>query len=98
MGEINLRPQEVGAGGNYDAVPDLNGLVYSVATGQVSGTIEGGITVYVTIHPNYLESKLPAGFYVNSKNGFGDVYIRSASIDSFEIVRNEDIDMEIVIY
>lgn len=98
MTQINLRPQEVGSGGNYESVADISGLLYSVATGQVSGTIEGGITVYVTIHPNYLENKLPAGFYVNTKDGFGDVFIRNASIDSFEIVRNADINMQIVIY
>lgn len=97
MARISLRKQNTGTFG-YDVIADVEGILYSVVTGEVSGTIEGSITVYVTSHVIQLENKLPVGFYVNNKNGFGDVYIRIIDSTTFEIVRNEDIDMEIVIY
>ena len=97
MGKVNLRPQNFGTT-NYDVVEDLEGILYSVEEGQVSGTIEDAITVYVTSHTNYLENKQLAGFYVSLKSGFGDAYVRIIDSETLEIVRNADIDMSIVIY
>lgn len=96
MGKINLRPQSFGTA--YNVIEDIDGILYEVEEGEVSGTIEDSITVYVTTHPNYLENKNFAGFYVNTKDGFGDVYVRIIDSNTLEIVRNEDINMEIVIY
>ena len=96
MAQINLRPQEIGTA--YSTIVDVSGIMYAVAEGEVSGTIEDSITVYVTSHENLLENKDPVGFYVNNKDGFGDVYIRIIDSTTFEIVRNADINMEIVIY
>lgn len=94
---INLRPQNFGTL-NYDVVEDVEGILYTVEEGEVSGTIEDSITVYVTSHTNYLENKLLAGFYVNSKDGFGDVYVRIIDSNTLEIVRDADVNMSIVIY